>query len=92
MVDTSVLAQPSLLKASHSLSQILCVVNGHLKLSDLIDHRLEVAETGYGPANLSIEHGYVLSSAPKQEGRFDLIETDSLPKERSRQLLVRGRE
>jgi hypothetical protein len=78
MVDTSaILAQPLLLKASHSPAQILCVVYGHLKLSDLINHRLEVAETGDGPADFSIEHGYVLSSAPKQEGRFDLIETNS---------------
>jgi hypothetical protein len=37
MVDTSgVLAQPLLLKASHTLAQILDVVCGHLKLSDLI--------------------------------------------------------
>ena len=93
MVDTSgILAQPLLLKASHSLTQILRVVYGHLKLSDLIHHRLEVAETGDGPADLSIEHGYILSLASKQESGFDLLETHSLTKEASRELLVGRRE
>jgi hypothetical protein len=72
MVDTSgVLAQPLLLKTSNSLAQVFCVVYGHLKLSGLIHNRLEIAETGDGSADLSIEDGYVLSSAPKQQGRFD---------------------
>jgi hypothetical protein len=81
-----------LLKASHSLAQILGVVCRHLKLSDLIHDRLEVAETGDGPADLSIEHGNVFSSAPKQESRFDLFEADSLLKEPRRQVLVGWRE
>jgi hypothetical protein len=50
MVDTSdALAEPFLLKASHSVAQIICVVHGHLKLSHLINHCSEVAETGDGP-------------------------------------------
>jgi hypothetical protein len=92
MADASgILAQPLLLKASDTLAQILDVVCGHLKLSDLIDHRMEVSKASDGAADLSIEHGYIFSSTPKQKGRFDLFETHLLSKEPSSQLLVRGR-
>jgi hypothetical protein len=58
MVDTSrVLAQPLLLKTSHSLAKILCVVYEHLKLSDHINHRLEVAETDDGPLIVPLSIG-----------------------------------
>ena len=93
MTDASgVLAQPLLLKASDTLAQILDVVCRHLKLSDLIHHRLEVGKASDGAADLSIEHGYIFSSTPKQKGRFDLFETHLLSKEPSGQLLVRGRQ
>ena len=93
MADASgILAQPLLLKASDTLAQIFDVVCGHLKLSDLIHHRLEVGKAGYGATDLSIEHGYIFSSTPKQNGRFDLFETHLLSKEPSGQLLVGGRE
>lgn len=92
MADASgALAQPLLLKTSYTLAQILDVVCGHLKLSDLIHHRLEVGKTGDGTADLSIEHATYFR-APKQKGRFDLFETHLLSKEPGGQLLVRGRE
>jgi len=89
---SGILAQPLRLKASDTLPQILDVVCGHLKLSDLIHHRLEVGEAGDGAADLSIEHGYIFSSTPKQKGRFDLFETHLLSKEPGDQLLIGGRE
>jgi hypothetical protein len=40
-----------LLSAAQSLAQVLCLILGHLKLPDLINNRLRIAETVNGPAD-----------------------------------------